>query len=398
MTDHDYPFILNPTWYSILEPIKRTTHERAKAWVKDLLVPYLENNLHQFGVEIHVNNLNVNMGEGQIEVNQLGSPSFRDYHRMVRDDPMIEIEGSVVWVKDQVRNKNAVARLVSDDTITDCHIDHEHNGMFFARQYPMGWLENPEIARHDPIATTRVLSTNYRLSARLNYEHRRHLAIALERSKRVFLFTMQEELTSVRDWIMQGGARIPLTVTKLPWMEAVRLAQRWHDDEDKKRQKKKLKDTPPGTRQHVGKMRVDIWADKHVEDYDIYWCKDEQSLKHESVLQHHCVDGYWPYVQERRSVILHVRNADPKKDTDRWTVELRAILLEHNGDTRLMTVQFQGIQNRPAPSELKTIFNTLGYNRDENTPKNEHHWLDYKLLLEQLNTTNAKPLDLRRLR
>jgi hypothetical protein len=173
----------------------------------------------------------------------------------------------------------------------------------------------------------------------------------------ILIFAAHEQLIDLKDWLL-NGARVPLTATKLPLKEALRLAKEWHEREDKKRQKAALKKQPRGERILMGRLTVNPGFGCPPGTYELFWLKDKVALEYETVLQHHCVWSYWPEVENRKSVILHLRNVDPEKPNDRWTIDLRTMTLT-GGSPIIRVAQMRGVVNAPCHPDLSTGFGNL---------------------------------------
>ena len=373
----DKPYIINPLWKEPFEPVFKSGNERAINWLNLMLFPYIENNLHRFCVELFVHAETLRVQLHTREFRTMGGPT---YH-MPDEDPTIELVASVV----QNEHTRPLIRTIGDNIVTSCRVTHDQ---FYEPERQVGWRDwnDPELPMQR-VNQIKVNRTNYELTLRLDRDGIQGLQHALYARLPLYLYSMHEEMMDVRDWLISGAARIPLTVTKLPWTEAVRMSRKWHEDENRRKQKRKLKDTPRGDREHIGKMHV---PKNH--DYNIFWLKDQQSLVYESLLQHHCVDGYWPWVVAGNSVILHIANTHPDHETDRWTAELLMMVPEDGREPpRIVLRQMRGIQNHSAPDEVRTPFMNLLTTTGE---RNERHYMDHKCM-ERMVALKTRPVNIR---
>lgn len=133
-----------------------------------------------------------------------------------------------------------------------------------------------------------------------------------------------EKLASITDWLISSEGDIPRNVTKLSLLQACVEADKWHKRLEKRKKKEaetKLKTASRGLRTLIGCIKVQnvkTASGKKEDTLSVWWLRDEDALKYESMMQHHCVDGYWPYVQSGSMVILHVESLY----SGNWTVEL----------------------------------------------------------------------------
>lgn len=333
---HPIP-ILNPSWVSICNSFFNVPSEnmRAKKWVEEMLFPYIEKHPEEFCLEVMVDSFRPSPDE--------------DYF----GERVWEIEGfALIGREDRARGLNLT--MGADPYIRNLTTTYENRE--FAVPSP-GWRAGsgdlaPQVLRQRSDTRVTILLTNFLRRTSMDV---------------VYLFSAHLLLVALLDWLAYG-AKVPLTVTKLPFKEAKRLSDEWHARMYKRKAKELEKAAKnPGDRHLVGRLTVVKDASIPEATYEVFWLKDMQSLKYESALQHHCVDGYWPRVASRNSVILHLKNVDPKAHTDRWTVEMSLVSTEYRTyDDVIASVpgfaavrQFRGIANCTPHPELSTGFGNL---------------------------------------
>lgn len=369
----DKPTIINPSWELLFRNILIVPHPdpRIDKWCRELLFPYIEKNPDEFCYKIYVQNVRAAPEESAWE-----------------GDLLIELEGMVVNTNPPNPNLNLTvmhdANIVKIDTTFDNREIHLQS---------MGWLD--QAANH--------LTPRYRSDTRVSILLR-GASKAILNSDMVYLFAAHSFLSDMGDWLIHG-ARIPLTVTKLPFKEAKRLCDEWHE----RTRKRKLRESErkagtPGDRELVGRLTIAPDNNVPIETYEAHWCKDQQSLKHESMIQHHCVDMYWDRVVLSQSVIIHLQNIDPDKREDRWTVELALIrfqkLVEEDDlddispprtvDSSFVAArQFRGIANRAAHPGFSTGFGNLFLTSSDGTKGKsvlftEDSWFNAQPIIDKL--------------
>ncbi len=172
-----------------------------------------------------------------------------------------------------------------------------------------------------------------------------------------------EMADSIRDWMMSGECKFPRVLTKLSLMQAFTESVKWHQRvEDRKRREaeRSLKEMSPGYRELLGTVTLEGVHEftpqgkiKRTEVLTFLHLMDQDSLKYESVLQHHCVDTYWFRVFANESVIIHISDTRG----GRWTAEVSGDSIETPvGSTRLLTriQQIRGPANKDAPRYVWT--------------------------------------------
>lgn len=335
----DKPLILNPAWESLFAPIltAQNANPRIIKWLHEMLFPYIAKNPEEFCYRLYVDSVHMSQ-----------DCAFDG-------DRMLEIEGYVIRTSNPMLNLNIMhdPYIVKMDTTFD-------NREF--RVMAPGWLDpgvqmELEVARQNLRSDTRVSLLVRNVDTQLLFS-----------SRELLLFAASTILTDLSDWLVQA-ARVPLTVTKLPFKEAKRLSDEWHLREERRKLRASEKYAgSPGDRELIGRLTVAPDNNIPEETYEVLWLKDEQSLTYESMIQHHCVDLYWPRVQIGQCIILHARNVNPAKREDRWTIEVAMLRMEGDKAWSSFPVvrQMRGIANcNPHPGFVTGFGNLFLHHQGE---------------------------------
>jgi hypothetical protein len=335
--------VINPAWEHIFSSYIEEEGEdsRGVKWLRGLLFPYIENNLDDF---CHT-----------IVVTSIISESHRLEHWAAWRDEIAtyNLEGYVL------KSKTTLSLIPprADPWISSFDVMFDNKEIYF--RPPDGWVLHS--------STPIPMKSENRVSCIL-HDHDGGLKSRIFSSV-VRIFVGHEVLSDLKDWLKEGARKIPLTVTKLPFREAMRLSDQWHDELARKKEReavKRLKHTSPGKREYVGRLVIAPGAGIPAGTiYEVYLLLDQQALMYESLLQHHCVDSYWPLVKDGKIAILHLHN--PLNEKDRWTVELgplwpkRPNWMDDAADIQVR--QFRGIANRCSHPDLSIGFGNLFLNR-----------------------------------
>lgn len=367
MNEFDIP-ILNPAWTHILDVTAATAvldpaahhdkQSRVHNWIQSIAIPYIKKHLSDFCVKVFTTDVRMEMETR--EVNVLGGASLKYVGQT-----SFQLEAFVN--SEDLRRTGINTAITGDPWITSLNLTYDN---FVRDQAPQGWT--------------------YGIGPRMRYDTRlsidivtgEHLKSVLP-GKEMWLFMGHSVLMDISDWLV-NAAKVPLTTTKLPWKEAVRLSAKWHEDEVLRRRKAALKKITKGSVVRLGKLEVSGGSLDVGDKYDVWWLTDKEALEYETVLQHHCVWSYWPTVQARRCAILHMCNTDPAKETDRWTVEVRPLKAFTNEQV-LKVVQMRGVVNRnPHPEFPAAITQMLEFGHCHSVFTNDSH-IDRDMLFDHFN-------------